>query len=138
MAIIAGAGNPAGSGGTAGTGKGLNYLGDYAFAYSGLITGVAEVNTENTMFEFTIGGSFIVGTWRAFYDSNAGDDMRFRLYLNEEVVQSTSSNRNYETGKETNVDFIIPPYAKVKLTFANITDTSANAMAASITGRVYA
>ena len=139
MAIFGGAGNVAGSN-PSGTGASLNYIGieeRYAFAYSGLITGVGVKDTENTMFDFTIGSDFIVGTWRAFYDEDSGDDMRFRLYLNDEVIQSTTSSRNYETGRETNVNFIIPPYGHVKLTFANITDTSANTMAASISGRVY-
>ena len=102
MALVGGGGvgNVAGSN-PSGTGTSINYVGierRYAFAYSGLITGVAVQDTENTMFDFTIGSDFIVGTWRAFYDENAGDDMRFRLYLNDEVIQSVSSNRNYETG----------------------------------------
>ena len=139
MALVGGGGAPNVAGGNpSGTGTSINYIGiqeRYAFAYSGI---VSVNNVETTMLNFTIGASFIVGTWRAFYDENAGDDMRFRLYLNGEIVQSVSSNRNYETGKESNVDFIIPPYAQVKITGTNITDTSANDMATSITGRVYA
>ena len=43
MAVIAGAGNPAGSGGTSGIGKGLTYVGNFAYAYSG-----AFADSQNT------------------------------------------------------------------------------------------
>ena len=59
MAIIAGAGNPAGSGGTAGTGKGLNYLGEHAYANSGAIT---NTTSYKNILDFNIGAHYIVGT----------------------------------------------------------------------------
>ena len=87
MAIIAGAGNPAGSGGTAGTGKGLNYVGDHAFAYSGEISATGDTSGATvTMLDFTTGGTLFVGTLDFSSNVSSGVDVFFAMSLDNQNV----------------------------------------------------
>ena len=59
MALVGGGGAPnvTGSGGTAGTGTGLNYLGNHAYANAG----TADVSTSSTTrLNFSTGSEYIV------------------------------------------------------------------------------
>ena len=115
-------------------GLGIRYIGNWAYAYSG---GVSVNNVETDLLNFTSGSGFIVAIWRADYFENAGDDARWILYFNEVKVSSITANRNYEAGRESPVNIIIPPYTIVKITAQNITDTSVLELMTSLTGRVY-
>ena len=82
MGIFAG-GNPAGSGGTSGTGTGLTYILDRAFAYSGTVT---CDNNDVTMLNFTTGGFIIVARWQPFFTgaTNTTNNMIWRMNVNGE------------------------------------------------------
>ena len=75
MALIAGAGNPVGSGGTAGTGTGINYIGEHAFAYSGTVA--IAPNSFTRMLRFNMGPQYL--SWdfsirRGFYTTRKRSD----------------------------------------------------------------
>ena len=74
MALV-GVSNPVG------TGKGLNYIGDFAYAYSGAIS-IAQSSPEQTMLKFSTGSAIIVGTIQASQGSTATtNDMRFNCFF---------------------------------------------------------
>ena len=130
-----GGGGPVGvSNSFTGVAQALDLYGNFAAAYSG---GVSVDNNETTLVEFTSGNFIFVGNWRADYFENAGDDVRWVLYFNDSKIQSISSNRNYEAGKEGPVDIVIPPYTQVKITAQNITDTSTLELMTSMMGAIY-
>ena len=130
-----GGGGPIGvSNSFTGVAQALDLYGNFAAAFSG---GVSVDNNETTLVEFTSGNFIFVGNWRADYFENAGDDVRWVLYFNDSKIQSISSNRNYEAGKEGPVDIVIPPYTQVKITAQNITDTSTLELMTSMVGAIY-
>jgi len=136
---ITGGGNPLGSGGTAGVGRGITYVGEHAFAYSGLVGAGAVQDTDYTLLEFSIGAHYIVCKINFYYaDAAVFNDFRYKAFLNDQEVislevktgQDASSNSEWKP-------FIIPPYAKVTLTAANTEASSSRNQTATLTGRVY-
>ena len=57
--MISGAGNPVGGSNPAGTGTGLNYIGNHAYGYSGIVNSASQ--DENvTLMSFTTGSHYVV------------------------------------------------------------------------------
>lgn len=138
MAILAGAGNPAGSGGTAGTGKGLNYVGDdpqFAFAFSGFITSPASTDTF-TLLEFSTGAGFIIAKADFFYPTYTGDNFQYRILVNDENVVGHEVIHGADANLINPIDLVIAPYSRVKFT-AKSTVGNAVVQAATFQGRVY-
>jgi hypothetical protein len=143
--IIAGAGNPvAGSSGTAGIGKGLNYIGvepnSYCFAYSGQFT---VNNTTETGLLFTIGAHFIRAKFQQSVDYTSvgnGKLTGFAIKVNDQEIidnlEATQTAGTNENNNPSSFDFIIPPFAKIECTAT--TDSGADIpFYQVITGRVY-
>jgi len=140
MAILGGAGNVAGSN-PAGTGATLNYIGEHCYGHSGLV-GVTNA-AQFTLLEFTTGGFYIVGTNQFLYASNSNNAMKYRIYMNDEIIamygvtMSGDYSQN-ETGPEQDlVHLIIPPHTKVKMTAENETSSSSIDQCAVFQGRIY-
>ena len=130
-----GAGNVAGSN-PAGIGSSLNYIGDYAYAYSGEIP---VDNTETNLLDFTNGGEYIVCKIQFNAAHGAGDDYVFKVYFNGEVVQRYLYAETVDRGvPDQPLYLIIPSYTHVQCSAQNVTDTSSNNQIVAITGRVYA
>jgi len=137
MAILAG-GNPAGSGGTAGTGKGLNFVGEdpqFAYAFSGFITSPASTATF-TLLEFSTGAGFIVAKADFFYPIYTGDNFQYRILVNDEDVTGHEVIHGSDANLLNPIDLIIAAYSRVKFT-AKSTVGNAVVQAATFQGRVY-
>ena len=123
---------------TASTGKGIRYIGDYCYAYSGA---VSVSNTETDLLNFTTGSGLIVGRLQFRYatagTAEIGEDFTFRLYLNQEFIMSSRGKADTEWFAEQYVKLILPPNTLVKVTTENVTDSDSRGMAALLTGRVY-
>ena len=142
MALVGGggAGNTA-SGGTAGTGKGLNYIGDHAMGNSGEI--IVNNNTV-TMLSFSTGSSYFVGTFSYGVDQNASLSgsklIGFTISFDgEKIMQLVSQTSvNYPMiDIDNNYDILIPPYTTV-LVESETTNTTNVPTYAMLVGRVYA
>jgi hypothetical protein len=120
----------------AGTGLGIAYVGDYAYAYSGV---VSIDNTETTMCQFQTPKGLIVASTMFNYLGELGQELfAFRIYFNGIQVQGTiQGRRDYDSLFEGDIKLIIPPLTEVKLTGQNLTDTDSRDMIVSLTGRVY-
>ena len=79
---IAGAGNPV-SGGTSGVGSSLNYIGDHVYMNTGRVD---FDGTETTVAETVSGSGYIVGKLSCMAEADGSDDIRIRLYFNDEQV----------------------------------------------------
>jgi len=127
-----------GSGGTAGVGKGLNYVGKHATATSGIIAvGSAGVGTYSTLLSFSTQSSYVVAEFQFFrgLSGASGNDYNWRLSINGEIVMEfddTAGDR-----MEYPIHLIIPPYAVIEVTAANVSTTTNTNLTAIITGRVY-
>ena len=140
MALIGGggAGNVAG-GNPSGIGTGLNYIGDHAYAYSG---GIDVDENVTSLLKFTTGGLYVKGRFQPqYFVANAGqatEDYRFAVKFDSQEVSSTLIAEGTDRDAFYNVvNLIIPPYTKVEITAANVTDTNTRAVGAIVTGRVY-
>ena len=138
MALVGGggAGNVAGSN-PAGAGTSLNYIGNHAYAYSGML---AFDNNATTLLRFTTGNEYIVGKLTCATEADGSDDVRIRLYYNNQQVMGDLSTSPPGTG---NLAFnplrvIIPPYTKVKITYDNEGSSSTLTSLTMIVGRIYA
>ena len=131
-----GAGNVAGSN-PASSGEGLNYIGDHAYGYSGVL----DIDgTETSMLEFTTGSSYFVGTVQFNYVELNGYHFQYRFYLNDVIMQGfidPSGTSGDPTASTSIIPIIIPPFSKVKCTAENITDNTLQNQVCSIVGRVY-
>ena len=119
----------------ASTGKGIRYIGrKHAFGYSGNAT---VTDSVLSLLDFSTGTEYIVGQMQPFVGTaNASDNYQFIIKFNGQIIAtmvttSDINNRDYISY------LVIPPFTHIEITAANITDTSANLVSATITGRVY-
>jgi len=135
MALIAGAGNPTG-GNPAGTGAGLNYVGEHAYATSGLVNSGTTV--ETTMLEFiSASESYVVGWFHFIYADDTDQDMIYKLYFNDQIVwQYVAQSAQDDILGRNDFYILIPGATKVKGTVES--DGASRGSCAFFTGRVYA
>ena len=125
-----------------GVGRGLNYIGDYAYAFSGR-TGAST--SLNTRFDFTTGNSIFVGelTGMGAVNMDTGDLASgyitgWEIFFNGEAVAGTKVDSAQEDQpNEFTIPLIIPPFTHVEI--KNISNgTDANRQTSTmLTGRVY-
>jgi len=137
MAIIAGAGSPAG-GGAAGTGKGLTYVGEHCFAYSGTY---AADGASHTVLDFFTGSDYIVGTVKVngalnpLSTSVAGSTGQVRI--NGEIIGAGPMVTALDNPYFYSEEIVIQPNSRVQvLIIFNETDSN-DVATATFTGRTY-
>ena len=108
----------------------------HAYAYSGVMN-VAEV--ETTMVKFSTNSEYLKAKVLFAYPDNTGtDDFRYRIYFNNQVVQSIIQGRvDYDFKFEYAIPLIIPPLTEVKLTVQNVQNTNSRDQCASLTASVH-
>jgi hypothetical protein len=130
-----GGGNPVSSSNPAGTGTTLNYVGNHAYAYSGLI-GID--NGAPVMLDFTTGNSYITATFDYGNSTTSGDDIQFKINLNGETIMVTHTRGPVNSGNAgLQPVLIIPPYSRIEITGTNFSSSTARLCVVAITGRVY-
>jgi len=136
MALIGGGGaGNVGGGNPSGTGKGLNYIGDHAYAHSGI---VSVTNTETTLLEFFVSSNqYLIARITIGSQAGSGDDMKMSVLINNEQVYS-----NYEAlvsmPTQNPLHILLPPDSSVKVVAQNVGSASGREMECVIVGRVYA
>ena len=138
-----GGGNPVSSANPAGTGTTLNYIGKHVYANSGPI--VITNGADATLLEFTMGNSYVVGTF-AFGMNPVGPStskyFSYKITVDGEVIfenaslSGPSNEMVFDAGQIVQ-NLVLPPFAKVKI--EGTTDDGSNITCyAMITGEVYA
>ena len=137
MAPIGG-GPPVGSwAGASGTGTGLNYVGDHAFAYSGAIS--VDDNETVILGPFATGREYVVGHIQLNIVQDTPDDYFYRIKINSELVTGyLSIGAQQGTDANNALQVLIAPYSTVEITAQNVSDDSSNSIVATVIGRVYA
>jgi len=133
---ITGGGNPLGSGGTAGIGKGLNYTLNRAYAYSGNV--LAVNGTDGTLFDFTTGSDLILlDMWWSWDYEAMGDasDFGVTLTINGDTVideeQSTRASGGRVVMQIFRQQLLLAPYTRFVMT--NTTTTGAPGVTCAMT-----
>ena len=141
MALVGGGGTGNVSGSNpAGTGTSLNYIGDYAFAYSATFAGATS---SIEVLGFATGSEMLVGKFNLNsciqIDTANITGTFFRISFNgEQVGIAFSGNGANDSPSNAVIDMIVPPYTNV------VVDAWADGTAGSslgnvqFTGRVYA
>jgi len=138
MALVGGggAGNVAGSN-PSGTSSNVNYIGNHIYAFSG-ITNVN--NIETSLLEFsTASTSYIICKIQFNYIEPDSDNIQYKVYINDEVIQAFQSDANNLSHifPDSILHILIASESKVKLTAQNVTSSSTRAQIVSLVGRVY-
>ena len=124
----------------AGTGLGIRYVENWAYAYSGTINVTA---TPINLLEFTTTGSGVLVAQLKVMQSTAAaeaDDVLASLLLNEQyifrMVVGKNAFQEFDPNSATATEIIIPPQTLVQVELDNLSGTDAD-MSALLTGRVY-
>ena len=120
----------------ASTGPGIRYIGDYAYAYSGLAQTEGD-NSPITRMEFTTGSGLIDAKLQALMASGNNDDLYWQLYLNDIQIGQVYNQTPPNTETPNALFLILPPFTKVTVKIANGQSSSARDMYIVFTGRVY-
>jgi hypothetical protein len=133
-----GAGNTAG-GNPSGTGKGLTYLGDHAYATSGAVT---NTTSYHNILDFTIGAHYIVGTFTlngsvVTATVGAGNISVYQIIVNSETVALVKFDSQTENmPQSTTIPITLGPFDHVEVSVK--ADDTNGADTALFSGRVYA
>jgi hypothetical protein len=129
-----GAGNPVGSN-PAGTGSSINYVGNHAYAYSG----VSSIGTAYTsVLEFATSSIYIMSNLQVYSASISGTDLFIKVSINGEAVIESAYNQQGQLDPAGYVGhlLLIPPFSNVKVELKGSTGTSD--LSATLSGRTYA
>ena len=141
MALVGGGGAPnVGGGAAAGTGTSLNYIGNHAYAYSGI---VSVDDNLTTLLNFTTGNLYVMSKFQPFYnDADQGDNALFEIKIDGQLVYSIelagATSANVHRGDPNPIPILIPPYANVTVQGKNATDSNSRELGLTVIGRVYA
>ena len=141
MAIIGGAGNPVG-GSFTGPAQALEFVGNWAYAYSGLHD---SDTTEFTLFSFTTGSHLIVGEFifngsvLFSADSHLGGNQAFKIAMNGVAISTTkidTTGTDVGMPMTNNQAVVIPPYTEVLVTAISGEVSATEQVTAMFVGRV--
>ena len=122
----------------ASTGLGIRYIGDHAYAYSGLIASSGTEASPISILEFTSGAGLIVAEFSCCKSDPNTEEGLFAVTLNEGVVAKQFFRTNqagYDEAFPIVFKIIIPPFTKVQL-LSGFENPSGD-VTGSMTGRVY-
>jgi hypothetical protein len=116
----------------------LNFTPDNkrCYAYSGAVT---VTNVVNTLLEFSTNSEYLKVKVGFYSNGISNDDYNQIIYFNDVAVISQTVPQTYQstaTGYQP-IELIIPPFTDVKITFANVTDTSSNVWTLALSGEAY-
>ena len=97
----------------ASTGKGIRYIGDYAYALSGK---VACNNTGATIIESITGSGFIIANFEIFNfgDASVNEDMSFLFSLNDIDIGYIRVASATQFTRSSPLPILLPPFSKIK------------------------
>ena len=117
----------------ASVGKGIRYIGDHCYGYSGVLASAA---TPVTFLDFTTGSGYIVMDLQCFNHAinGAGNNLQYQVFLNDiMVIAQTNFDQNNPYNR---LRLIVPPFTRYVVKVDNLSG-AADTASVSITGRVY-
>jgi len=129
-------GNPVAGSNPSGTGSSINYIGNHAYGYSGVI---AVDNVEKSLLQFSTGSLYIVAKVQFNTGGSGNKDFLYKIKVNSEVVQEyiyTGSPAD-RARADNYIPILLPPNSNVVMSAQNVENTDAVDQIVSIVGRVY-
>ena len=126
----------------ASTGKGIRYIGQHCYGYSGTVVIGAVQSQFYPMLEFTGGSGYIIGKLQIGSNvagGSSGDNFELKLELNGIAVMIAEAQQVPQTEPMGYVpwDILIPPFTKTTFSMANVANADATDWFMILTGRVY-
>ena len=119
---------------TASVGKGIRYIGNWAYAYSGTIPDGGSGSAAATLLSFTTGAGLMVSQLSMITNSESNANVYIDLQLNGSSVFKGLSDDIPSLYGPFPVEIIIPPFTEVLLKWGS---SGSFIMTATLTGRVY-
>jgi len=116
-------------------GKGIHYVGNWAYAYSGIRASAPDPN-DALFLDFTSGAGFIVADLQCFNHATngAGNNLQYQVFLNDNmVIAQTNFDQNNPYNR---LRMVIPPFTRFVVKVDNLSGSTDDA-SISLTGRVY-
>jgi len=123
----------------ASTGFGINYVGNWAYAYSPSLT---ITTATQTILEFISQAGILVSRFHflgplQFSDPAGGRISTYQVSLNDDIVAVVKCDNSGSEHYQEKIQLILPPFTKVKV-IVDSNDSDANFVGSVIvTGRVY-
>jgi len=143
MPLVGGGGAPNVAGSNpSGVGSSINYVGEYAYAFSGTF----ECDTSpQTCLQFNTSNEFLVGKWFLsggvnYASGNLGDGQHtgYKITINGEIVSMVKLSSITEAMPTTATEpMLIPPFSSVKVEVLSSAASATQLSSCSFVGRVY-
>jgi len=121
-----------------GTQKGISYLGNHIYGYSG---GIGATNANDTLMEFTTEGhSYIIAEIQIGSEAGVSEDFRYSVLFNGITIMDNYADSTLQPSPNFGfpLNVLIPPLTRVEIKADNLGSANARTTYAIITGRLYA
>tara|TARA_Y100000296_G_C4942540_1_gene142192 strand:- start:10 stop:435 length:426 start_codon:yes stop_codon:yes gene_type:complete len=125
----------------ASTGKGIRYIGEHCYGFSGLTT---SSTTEQTLLDYTTGSGYILGVFlltggaKLTTAVGLGNMSVWRITLNGEIVALVKTETSTEDMPSIeNVEILLPPQTRVAVGLISDQNDANIFNSTTFTGRVY-
>jgi len=122
-----------------GPGQGLNYVGDHAYAYSGVLA--IPANDLTTLLKFHTGKSYIVAKWNlsGLFSEAVNGEVQYVMEINGQEIINTKYSGAYDHGYADYPEpIILPPNSLIETKMTHNQGGITINFSNTITGRVYA
>ena len=122
----------------ASTGKGIRYVGNHCYAFSGDFA--SDANNDTEYLNFTSGSGYIVGTCQFHYGQATDDDYSYKIKLNDITVcnyVTTGGRGGQGSEPDSSIPIVIPPFTKVAMSCQNVSSATGRRQNVMFVGRVY-
>lgn len=121
----------------ASVGPGINYAGNWVYAYSQSLS--FDNSPEVTLLEFNSGEGTIRAQIICMRSDTDSLNSFHKVYLNDELVMLVplGAGDTHSGAAQSPYHLILPPMTNFKITIVNISNTSSGTGLVTLTGRVY-
>jgi hypothetical protein len=119
---------------TASTGKGIRYIGNWAYAHSGNVTDAGSASAATTLLDFTSGAGLIVAKFNWVTNANSNIDMYLDMLFNNQSVYKGTGDQDPSFIADRAFTMVIPPLTNVVF---NMGFNATKNMCIVMAGRVY-
>ena len=120
----------------ASTGPGIRYIGNWVYAYSGIIGVTATGGNTDEFLNFTSGSGIIKARFYWAYSETAADSLETNILFNEtRVWASEGAHSASQNPMQIYVDLIIPPFTKVITSAENKSGATGRDINCTMTGQ---
>jgi len=114
----------------------LNFTNDnkHAYSFSGEV-GVTDSSTQ--LLEITTQSEYIVGTIQPTNFSESGDDMIFKVLMNDVPIVNMNLRNYAEFTPFEEIEILIPPFTKLTINCHNATASTERSIGVLLVGKAY-